>query len=30
MDKLFHIYKLGKEKAKEIAMSPDEPHNHDY
>ena len=30
MDKLFHIYKLGKEKAKEIALSPDEPHNHDY
>jgi AraC family transcriptional regulator, transcriptional activator of pobA len=30
MDKLLHIYKLGKDKAKEIASSPDEPHNHDY
>ena len=30
MDKLFHIYRLGKEKAKEITLSPEEPHNHDY
>jgi AraC family transcriptional activator of pobA len=30
MDKLFTIYKLGKDRAKEIALSPDEPHNHDY
>jgi AraC family transcriptional regulator, transcriptional activator of pobA len=30
MDKLFHIFRIGKEEAKKIALSPNEPHNHDF
>lgn len=30
MDQLFHIFRIGKEAARKIAESPDEPHNHDF
>jgi AraC family transcriptional activator of pobA len=30
MDQLFHIFKITREDARMIALSPEEPHNHDF